>query len=688
MEPFLTQIATAVAETLACDVEKVRASVQPSGNPERGDLSLPCFPLAAATGNPGKDGAMAVAQKIGAIELADVSFEASGPFVNIRLAPEAVAREVLSAVWTKTPYGGSDEGKGKTIVIDFSSPNIAKPFHLGHLRSTVIGWSLGQLYRTLGYTVVGVNHLGDWGTQFGFMIAAWKRWKDEAEQRVKDGEIEIEVFADLYVRINSAAKEDPTVRAEAQAWFKKLEDGDPEARELWTYFVERSKKEFLRVYGILGIKHESDAGEAFYNDKMSAMVEHLKASGLLVDGETKTETAERKIATAKARRSTAQKKLAESEAKLAKLEGKKLAKEQKKRDKLAASIPALEKAVTGVFMPSDDDGSRPQGVDLGKGQFAILLKSDGGTTYTTRDLTAAFYRKTTYDPHKVLYVVGNSQRDHFLPWFQIVKKMEPDAPWADGLEHVGFGNYLGMSTRKGTAVFLNEVLEKGRVKAKEMGEQATKKVELTAEETETVARAIGTGGLKFFDLKSERTKDIDLSVCAVCLHNPPILGCGICQPCLDDGKQDPGAHVLDWDRLLNLKGDSGPYLQFAYARLAGILRRYGEKVSFEAADTALLTEPESQALLKAIGEFPGKVKQAANANEPSVIARFVIELSQKTHSFVHHHRVIDAAPSDEQAAAGATAETLRATRVLLVTCAKKVIAEALDLLGIEALERM
>jgi len=662
VEPFTSKIADAVASALGCEPSVVRPLLQASNNPERGDLSLACFPLAAKTGQPGKDGAMAVAQTIAGLTVEQVTFEASGPFVNVKFDPTAVAASVLEAVWTKTPYGGSDEGQGKTVVIDFSSPNIAKPFHLGHLRSTVIGWSLGQLYRTLGYTVEGVNHLGDWGTQFGFMIAAWKRWEDEANERLAGEERDIDLFVDLYVRINALAKDDPSIRTEAQGWFRKLEEGDAEAKRLWTFFVDRSKAEFDRVYQILGIKHESEAGEAFYNEKMPAMVDRLKASGLLVDGETKKQTAERKVASTQQKLDSARKKLADSEAKLPKLEGKKKDKEQKKRDKLSTLIEGLEAEVTKLqgWVPAEDDGLKPQGVDLGKGQFAILLKTDGGTTYTTRDLTAAFYRAKTYAPTKILYVVGNAQRDHFVPWFEIVKKM--DQPWADGLHHVGFGKYLGMSTRGGTAVFLDEVLERARKKARAMASQATKKVDLSPEEMETVARAIGTGAIKFFDLKAERTKDIDLSA-----------------------KEGEG---LDWDRLLDLKGDTGPYLQFAYARLAGILRKYEGEVSHAAADPSLLTEPESQALIKAIGAFPSQVQHAAAEFEPSVIARYVVELSQRTHSFVHHHRVIDATPTDAQVAAGVTAETLRATRVLLVTCAKKVIAEALDLLGIEALERM
>lgn len=662
METFVDRISAAVAQELELPAVDVRALISICNNPERGDFSLACFPLAAKLGQKGKQAAIELATRIAGIAIEEVEVEASGPFINFRINPTIVAQAVLTEVWSKEQYGSSEVGKGKTIVIDFSSPNIAKPFHLGHLRSTVIGWSLRQIFRARGYTVVGVNHLGDWGTQFGFMITAWKRWKADAEARIAAGEDQIMVFVDLYTRINTLAKEDPSVRDEARAWFKKLEDGDAEALELWRFFKDASLAEFQRVYDLLGIVHESDAGEAFYQDKMPAMVERLRESGLLVDGMTKKETAESIHQRALQKHEGALKDLAACKQKLEApdLKDKERKKLQKKIDKTEAALPGLAKAVeeTAGKIPAEDDGLRPQGVDLTdtKMGFAILIKGDGGTTYTTRDLTAVHYRCTTYQPEQILYVVGNPQRDHFVPWFEVVKKMGQD--WSKGvrLEHVGFGKYLGMSTRSGTAVFLGEVLEKARVRAAEAAQAATKKVALSEEERERVARAIGTAAVKFFDLRGERTKDIDLSL----------------------AHQDE----IDWDRLLDLKGDTGPYLQFAYARLAGILRRYKGQPDLGAVDFGLLGEPEAQLLIKVIGEFPAVIARAANDYEPSVVARYVIDLSQKTHSFVHHHRVIDAA------AEGVDPETLRASRVFLVACAKKVIAEALDLLGIEALEQM
>lgn len=673
MKQFSSRIAALVAKHVQRPAAELEPMFTAAKNPAHGDVALPCFKLAQLLGRAGKDAAPALAAELAAALSASgdplvLAAEVVGPFVNVRLEPTLVAREIVTQAWTKPRWGSSDEGKGKTIVIDFSSPNIAKPFHLGHLRSTVIGWSLRQIFRAQGYRVVGVNHLGDWGTQFGLMIAAWKRWGDEAEDRLAKGERDVDVFYALYVRINDMKKQDPHVAEEGRAWFKRLEDGDAEARRLWHFFVDRSKAEFGRIYEMLGITHESDAGEAFYNDRMPATVALLERTGLLVDGKSKLE----QLAEAQAKLEGAKAKIVEFEAEVA--SGKK--ERQKDVEKLKGKLGDLAKRVKALEAPpkpadddEDDAGAgpadrRPRGVlvDLGGKEgpfFSILLKADGGTTYTTRDLTAVRYRAETYQPAQILYVVGNTQRDHFIPWFKIVEQLAAKGEdWAKGLrlEHIGFGNYLGMSTRGGTAVFLEEVLNRANVAANAAAESAEKKVSLSAEDRARVARAIGTGAIKFFDLKGSRTNDIDLSV---------------------PGK--PGE--IDWERLLNLKGDSGPYLQFAHARLAGILRRVPEAITAEV-DFRLLTDPEAQTLIKAIAEFPDKIALAANDHEPSVISRYLLDLSTRIHSFLHERRVLDGTVE------GADPAAVRRARVLLVAVAKKVLAEALDLLGIEAVEVM
>ena len=667
MEAFLAEVAEAVGRCVDRPASEIQPHLTASRDPTRGDVALPCFKLAGQLGRAGKDAAPALAQEIarGATGGVIAAAEATGPYVNFRLDPAAVAERVLSSAWKSERWGGSDEGRGQTVVIDFSSPNIAKPFHLGHLRSTVIGWSLRQTFRALGYTVVGINHLGDWGTQFGFMIAAWKRWGADGQQQIDAGARDVDVFVDLYTRINQEAERDPSVREEAREWFLKLEQGDAEARRLWQFFVERSKREFARIYEILGIVHESDAGESFYEDKMPGALERLKQAGLLVPGKTRREEAIEAAEQAQGKLAAAERELNEAQKqRAAEQDPKKQHKLEARIGKLQVELPKLkaEAARKAADVPAKEDGRRPLGVQLqGDGpDFCMLVKGDQSTTYATRDIAAALYRAATYQPARMIYVVGNEQRDHFSTWFKVVERL--GEPWTKGLAHVGFGRYLGMSTRRGTAVFLDEVLERAREKAREAADQVTKKVELSPQEKEHVARAIGVGAVKFFDLKSDRLKDIDLSI-----------------PGVEDR--------VDLERILALKGETGPYLQFAHARLAGILRKSGATVGTDV-DWSLLAEPETRDVIRTVGELPATVKLAAERLEPSVIARYLIQLSAVVHVCLDRHRVLDPQPTPEQAARGVTPEALRAARLLLVATAKKTIGAALELLGIEALEQM
>jgi arginyl-tRNA synthetase len=600
VERFKDKVAAAVAEALQAPKDAVLASLEAPKDRSRGDLALPCFKLAKPLGKEGKSAAVEIAKDVVAKTkkgglIQDV--QAAGPFVNFKLSPAGMAQDVLAECFASEKFGGSDVGRGKTIVIDYSSPNVAKPFHLGHLRSTVIGHSERKLYELLGYQVVGVNHLGDWGTQFGFMLAAWQRWGAEAQTRIEKGEDEIDVFVSLYVRVNQLAKEDEKVRDEARAWFKKLEDGDRAALDLWRYFVDKSKAEFQRIYDMLGIHHESDAGESFYNDKMKEVVDLARAKGVLVRGQKQEKAEEDDLADARAA------------------------------------------------------DARPEGVDLGDPEkgglgFAILLKSDGGTTYLTRDLAAVFFRERTYRPEKIVYVVGAPQILHFRQLKAILAKLAPELE--PKVVHVPFGQYLGMSTRKGTAVFLKEVLERAKVAAQQAADEAKMKADLTPAEIEANARIIGVGAVRFFDLRSHRVNDIDLAT--------PEGG-------------------VDLERLLAPKGDTGPYVQWTYARLSGVLRKLGREPT-PSVDFAKLSEPEASALVKAIAELAGTVKVAAEQLQPSIVARYLLDLASAANQFLHVHRVIDAEPA------------VRDARALLVACARKAVGQCLDLLGIEPLEKM
>ncbi len=608
MDIFKTEIAARVAKALGLPASDVAAMLEAPKDTKRGDVALPCFKLVKPLGREGKTAAVEIAKEVSAkTEKGDLlaAVEATGPFVNFKLAPGAMAASVLKAIAKPGRYGGSDEGRGKKVVIDYSSPNIAKPFHLGHLRSTVIGHSIRRLYESLGYEVVGVNHLGDWGTQFGFMMAAWQRpeWKEEAEKRVAAGESETEVFADIYARINKLAKDDATIRDEARSWFRRLEQGDPEARKLWQWFIERSKREFDRIYAILEIRHESDAGESFYEDKMRPVVELLRQKGLLVRGK----------------------------------------KQERPDDDGVACEAARDEA---------DAGARPEGVELGDPKegglgFAIVLKSDGGTTYVTRDLAAALYRENTYHPEKIVYVVGAPQALHFKQLKRILDLA--GLSWQEKMVHVPFGHYLGMKTREGRAVFLDEVLARAKDLAIEAARDARKKQDVSDEELLANAPKVGTAAVKFFDLKTNRSNDIEL-------------------PKNADGS-------INYDRVLATDGETGPYVQMSHARCAGILRKYGTEPTTDV-NYALLDELETREILKVLGEHPQKVRLALLDHEPSTIARHLLDVAHALGTFYNKHKVLDA-PDD-----------VKKARALLVLCAKKVIAQCLDLLGIAALEKM
>ncbi|HEY8391903.1 MAG TPA: arginine--tRNA ligase [Capillibacterium sp.] len=263
------------------DQETVYGLLEYPPDPVLGDLALPCFKLSKQWRKAPQLIAEELQEKIDPSPYF-TEVKAAGAYLNFRLAPVPLVREVLGQILVRGgEYGARTVGKGQTIVIDYSAPNIAKPFHVGHLSSTVIGNSLTKIYRFLGYECVGINHLGDWGTQFGKLITAYKKWGSAEE--VKKGQIK--ELMRLYVKFHTEAEKDPSLEDEAREWFRKIETGDEEALSLWQWFKEISLEEFQRVYDILDITFQSWAGESFYNDKIGAVVEELKAKGLLTESE-------------------------------------------------------------------------------------------------------------------------------------------------------------------------------------------------------------------------------------------------------------------------------------------------------------------------------------------------------------------------------------------------------------------
>lgn len=534
--------------------------------PERdlGDYALPCFRFAKALRKPPVRIAEELAAEIaGAPFLKDV--QAVNGYLNFYIDrndyTEKTLREILSA---GVSYGGSDEGAGKTICIDYSSINIAKPFHIGHLSTTVIGGALVNIYRKLGYRVVGINHLGDWGTQFGKLISAYKRWGSREE--VEKGSVR--EMLRLYVKFHDEAEKDESLNDEARAYFKRIEDGDEECLALFNWFKDLTIREVQKIYDLLGITFDSYAGESFYNDKMQPVVDELEKKGLLKTSE-------------------------------------------------GAKVVDLE----AYGMPP-----------------CLILKADGATLYATRDLAAAFYRKKTYDFAKCLYVVAYQQNLHFRQVFKVLELM--GCEWAKDMVHVAFGMVSledsgSLSTRRGNVVFLEDVLKQAIAKAKEIMLEKTPDIK----DPDETAKRIGVGAVIFSTLSANRIKDI----------------------------------VFSFDKVLNFDGETGPYVQYAYARCSSVLEKAKpdfDKMSFEN------LSPYETDLVNLLGTFPKAVKSAAEKYEPSYVTRLMAELAKSFNKFYFECRVI----GEE--------EGVMHRRLGICAAARSVLASGLGLLNIQTVEKM
>ena len=545
--------------------EEIREGVEVPKDEQMGDYSFPVFKLAKVF----KKAPNLIAEEIAGKLEKGKFFEKIEPvaaYINFFVDQKSLTSEVLKEIYDKKElYGHSDLGKGKTVIVEFSSTNIAKPFHIGHLRSTVIGNSLYHIYKALGYDTIAINHLGDYGTQFGMLIAAFKMWGNK-EEIEKDP---INNFLDLYVRFNKLQEEDPSKRDLARDWFKKLEDGDEEAVELWQWMKDLSLKEFNKVYDLLGITFDSYNGEAFYSDKIPAIVEELK------------------------------------EKKLLKLDD-------------GAQIVDLE-----------EFGMTP----------SIVIKSNGTSTYLTRDLAAAKYRKDTYKFYKNIYVVGQEQKLHFRQWKKILELMGYD--WANDCIHVDFGlistEDMALSTRKGNVLFLEDVLNKAIEKTKEIIEQRNPNLENKDE----VAKDVGIGAVIFQDLFNQRIKD----------------------------------YVFSWDRTLSFEGETGPYVQYTYARISSLL----DKGKFNVDDNYnpdLLNSSEERALVKSLYDFPETIIDASEKYEPFFISRQLIEIARNFNKYYNQSPIL---VEDEE---------LKKAKLALCYSVKNVIKCGLELLGINSPERM
>ncbi len=412
-----------------------------------GDIALPCFRLSKSLRKAPPMIASAIAEHIECEEFSSVV--ALGGYLNFKISKSAFAKRVVSDIETLgEKYGSPMDGVGKTVVLDYSSPNVAKPFHIGHLGTTVIGHSLKLLHEFAGYKCIGINYLGDWGTQFGKLIVAYKKWG--SREKVEAGGVD--ELVSLYVKINNAIAEEEkaslpnTKEGEkpyselgdlSRAEFAKLEHGDEENLELWRWFVSVSLKEYEKTYKMLGIDFDSYKGESFYTDKMPAEVEKLRNKGLLKidDG---------------------------------------------------ASIVDLE-----------EYGMAP----------CLILKRDGSTLYPTRDIAAAVYRKGEYNFDKAIYVTSAAQSLHFAQWFKVVELMGYD--WYSELVHVPYGtvsiNGEKLATRTGNVILLRDLFDEAVKRVYDI----TKEKHPDEDECRSIAEKVGVGAVIFYYLYNNRIRDIN-----------------------------------------------------------------------------------------------------------------------------------------------------------------------------------
>ena len=556
-------IASELAKVIdSLDQDTILNLLEQPKSSDLGDIAFPAFSLAKVERKAPQAIAADIAEKID--QSAFEKVVATGPYVNFFLDKSKISDHVIKSVITAgADYGQQDEGHGQNVTIDLSSPNIAKPFSVGHLRSTVIGDALSNLYRKMGYNTIKINHLGDWGKQFGLLMVAYKKWGSKEAVEANP----INELLKLYVRINAEIEQDPELDEEGRKWFKKLEDGDPEATELWQWFRDESLVEFNRIYKLLDVEFDSLNGEAFYNDKMDEGVQILEDKGLL-------------------------------------------------KESKGASIVDL------------DDVNLPP---------AMIKKSDGATLYITRDIATAMYRARTYNFVKNIYAVGQEQSNHFRQLKAVLKKMGFD--WSDDMVHVDFGlvtkNRQKLSTRKGNIILLEPTLQEAISRAKAQIEEKNPELE----NKEEVAHAVGVGAVKFYDLKTDRRNGYD----------------------------------FDLEAMVSFEGETGPYVQYAYARIQSILRKANFTPSIDT--TYNLNDPESWEIIKLLQDFSRIIKRAAENYDPSLIAKYAISLAQAFNKYYAHTRILDESPERE-------------SRLALSYSTAVVLKEALRLLGVQAPEKM
>jgi len=568
MIDFKEKIAEEISKKIDITKEELKEYLEIPKDTKMGDYALPCFKLAKQMKKSPVDIANGIKAEIEVPNAYISKIDAINGFLNIFINNEMLIKNLINEMEDKKEtYGSSNIGNGKNIIVEYSSPNIAKPFHVGHLRTTVIGRALYNMYKFLGYNTIGINHLGDWGTQFGKLIEGYKRFGNEYNLE----ENPIDKLTEIYVRINELCKEDESALEDCRNNFKKLEDGDEYCTNIWKKFKELSLKEFQRIYDILDVHFDSNNGESFYTDKMPEIVEILRKNNKLVKSQ-------------------------------------------------GAEIVDLEYADIPPLM---------------------VAKSNGSTTYATRDLAAVVYRARTYDFDKCIYVVGSEQILHFKQVFEVAKYLDLDPKYTNGLIHVPYGMVRlktgKMSTREGTLIKLEDILNEAITRAKAIIEQKNPNLE----GKEEIAKKVGIGAVIFNDLSNNIIKD----------------------------------EVFDWDIMLNFQGETGPYIQYMYVRTKSILEKENYTLNKDLVDISEI-EKNGMEVVKQLYKFEETIKQAIDKNEPSIISRYLIEISKLYSSFYNDNKIL---VEDEK---------IKNTRLCLTYMVGNVLKIGANLLGMEMPDRM
>ena len=568
---FKSEIAKKISQIVEIDNLEIETYIEIPKDSANGDFSFPCFRLAKELKKAPQLIANEIKEKL-EIEKDDIieKVDVIGGYLNFYINKNIMIKEVLTEINDKKEsYGASEIGKGKNIIVEYSSPNIAKEFHIGHLRTTVIGAAFYNIYKYLGYNTIGINHLGDYGTQFGKMIEGYKRWGEEYNLE----ENPIEELTKMYIRINDLCKSDENVLNACRENFRKLEEGDKECIELWNKFKDLSLKEFYKTYDMLGVKFDSLNGESFYSDKMPEVIELLEKSGKLVESQ-------------------------------------------------GAKIVDLEEK--GINTP------------------CIIEKTNGSTTYATRDLAAILYRARTYDFDKCIYIVAYEQNLHFKQVFEVAKLLGLDKKYTDGLTHIAYGMTRlatgKMSTREGNVVKVNELLEESVKRVLDIINEKTPEME----EKEENARKIGIGAVIFNNLCTNLIKD----------------------------------QIFDWNIVLNFNGETGPYIQYIYVRTKSVLEKASYMPNLEDVDFSLLEDEKCFYIIKKIYEFNNILKQVVEKNETSILARYLIELAQGYSNFYNDNKII---VEDKK---------VQDTRLYLTYAVGNVLKIGMKLLGIDMPTKM